>query len=289
MHYTWRHSVGRLITDDRFPTNGKMDCAVDVCLVMERVMRLGLVNCDQLPLDEMRGLPQLTRIYRAAIARPWHNTHQTRLNDTRTELANMIRFPKGMEGINPEREAMFFVKALDPLLEGARCAAFTVITYLYCRPCNAASPATSIANRLSSIAKIDPNIKPDRALGMSHFINLFSAPQKTQDDTRHTCGRLRQPVNVIIDRLPPFLLLRDGWENFTEEWICNDVSVKAHHYDAELPGIFEKEVMYSWAGLVDFVADCHFILYWRIEPDKVLIYNGERDRQRPEKAKRDKR
>lgn len=90
-------------------------------------MRLGLVNCDQLTLDEMRGLPQLTGIYRAAIARPWHSTHQTRLNDTRTELTNMIHFPNGMEAINSKREAIFFQEALDPLLKGARCVAFTVM------------------------------------------------------------------------------------------------------------------------------------------------------------------
>ena len=70
--HTWRHSVGRVITDDLFPNKGKMDCAVDVCLVMGRLMRLGLTNCDQLPQFDTRGLPQMTRVYRAAIARPWH-------------------------------------------------------------------------------------------------------------------------------------------------------------------------------------------------------------------------
>ena len=87
-----------------------------------------------------------------------------------------------------------------------------LMTYLYCRHCNKASRANSTANRPGSIV-INPEITPDKTLGKPHSINLLTALQKTQDDTHHSVGSLRQQFSVIIDRLLPILLLRDGWEN----------------------------------------------------------------------------
>ena len=95
VHYTWQNSVGPSVKSDKYPTGGLNDCAVDVCIVLGRLMKVGLSNCDQLPLAAAAALPDLTKSYRMVIARKWHTLTRDQLNETRTALADDIRDASG--------------------------------------------------------------------------------------------------------------------------------------------------------------------------------------------------
>ena len=72
VHFTWRNSVCASIKEDTFPSGGLNNCAVDVRLVMGRLMRVGLDNYDSIPFTDSATLPKISRLYRATIARTWH-------------------------------------------------------------------------------------------------------------------------------------------------------------------------------------------------------------------------
>ncbi len=284
VHYTWRDSVGVSVKDDTLPFGGQNDCAVDVCLVMGRLMKVGLNNCDQRPLTDKAALPRVSTFYRAVIARPWHRLDRSSLNANRTKLADMIRedapgdHPTGEVG---ERRFLFFDEALDPLMEGVGSGSFTMMAGSYCPKCQVAlmDPARPLIRytSLSADANIQERLKSPNATqaGLGPFVNQILGPHSTAraEQTHTPCKTVLSTVDVVIDRLPPFLLLKYGWHQCTHESLLADMTVEAYHALTGKEPV-KKAVKYSWVGLVVHVCGNHFVLYWRIEIDEVLAYDG---------------
>ena len=131
------------VGNDRFSiaTEGGNDCVVDLCLVLGRLMKIGINNCDQLPLIQAAQLPPLTQWCRAAIARSWHKLSQNRLDAIRTAVVNEFRAQDssiGEAAEGEERPYLYFNDVLDAFFLNARSVTYTLNPSSYCHRCRTA-------------------------------------------------------------------------------------------------------------------------------------------------------
>ncbi|KAL8691589.1 MAG: hypothetical protein Q9218_003212 [Villophora microphyllina] len=289
VHPTCAGSVSSILsTVDTMPSQGANTCALDACLVLGRLMRVGLSSCDQMAPMETRQLAEshpLTYWMRATIARSWHNITQHDLSRTRDTLADLVRRRK--EASETERRGgyMRMDVPLNILLEGCRSASWTQKPGWRCPACSFVVLARKPTRRLlySGLAR---GSWPEtwRARVGEPF-------QPQSDEGGRPCGRCDGDIQmarvaVVLDRLPPYLVLNRGFDALqpepsstvpaehgsrrTRETMFDDMDI---HYIRD-GGAPRGVISYRWVGILELESSSHFRLYWKQDDGTVAIYDG---------------
>ncbi|KAL8866516.1 MAG: hypothetical protein Q9174_006258, partial [Haloplaca sp. 1 TL-2023] len=122
LHLAWHGSMPRQRNiNEVVPTQGINSCALDVCLILGRQLRIGLNVCDQMPDTEVDRLDPMTRQMRQFIALPWQKYTARTLNIARDAVLQLLRgtLPPGTPG-RGEREMLFFDTPLIPMMDRCR-------------------------------------------------------------------------------------------------------------------------------------------------------------------------
>ncbi|KAL8691591.1 MAG: hypothetical protein Q9218_003214 [Villophora microphyllina] len=271
---------------DTLPSQGKNTCAVDVCLVLGRLMRVGMNGCDQMPPAEERklvGNEYLTFWMRATIARSWQDLTQDELNRTRDALVTLIRTRP--QATRDERKNGFLPHdfILHLLFEGCRSVSWTQKGGYECLGCSNKTYDDDPAFRVQHTGFVtDDNKHRAEARAWKDWVNLpFKA--KTPGDLGglklldcEACGQRLAPLTFVLDRLPPFLVVSYGLEQISaqaEGEMLDDITLSA-----SLPWYNPKRTNYRWIGLMLHINANHFVLHWRRNGDDVWSYDGRRGR-----------
>ena len=86
---------------------------------------------------------------------------------------------------------------------------------------------------LSADASVQDRLKSTKVTqaGLGPFVNKILGPYSIvqADQTHKPCQTVLSVVDIVIDHLPPFLILKYGWHQYPRECLLADMTVEAYH------------------------------------------------------------
>lgn len=162
--------------------------------------------------------------------------------------------PKTVEG--EERPYLYFDDVLDAFFLSARSVTYTLNPGSYCHRCSTAfhSDRPFIRQTILAAAGFELRLKTDNRSrsDLGPIISDIVGPgsPSSSRETHEPCKGPLTRVDIVIDRLPPFLLLVHAWEECNHERLCADITVQAYHREGQPSTVKLRRVAYSWVGLV---------------------------------------
>ena len=259
------------------PSQGANTCALDVSLVMGRLLHLGMSRCDQMTpseLDRLKEEDNLTHWMRLTIARPWHLLSQESVDGTRDALNDLIR--SGFDASSAERTGGFLSisRTLDVLLTRCRSVSWTQQAGDRCRACGQTTFRDVSPRRLTSAAV---PLDTDNARSWPELARQRFQGEQPAGTTSRLCRRCADhplsPINLILDRLPPYLIFGVGLDKLspqTRVQMYEDLTIAPVGHTGSSLGATQ----YRWLGVIEHVSSTHFVLHWRTAEDVVTKYDG---------------
>ena len=267
------------------PSQGVNTCALDVCLVLGRLMHVGVSVADQLPSEELIGLQAerpLTYWMWLTVARPWQTISQKSLDGTRNALLEMIRAQLPGLTVNERKDGELALDTLlEVLLHGSRSASWTQKPGHRCVNCLKKTFGSVGAQRVNQIGYF-PDSRHGSTRGWSGWVNRAFIGQGDVGGLRckrKGCAATNAqlvPLNMVLDRMPPYLVVSHGFENVGEEqsrMMFDNITVTY-----ATPWKDGLEATYRWAGLIERIQGNHFVLHWKCDKGRVWTFNGMKAR-----------
>lgn len=222
------------------------------------------------------------------IAHPWQRIPQHSLDGTRNALMKMIRAQH--QGLTPEEREdgeLPIDIMLEMLLHGSRSASWTQKHGHRCVKCSSKTFGTIPSQRVNQIGYLeDPDAIRGSTRSWPNWINRAFIGQSADnhDDgglycKKEACAAENAelvPINMVLDRMPLYLIVSHGFENFGEGRLLKMFDHLTVIHDT--PWKNNAEAFSRWAGLIERINGNHFVLHWKLSDGTVWTYDGQKPR-----------